>query len=100
MNRKAVTNWMLWTIIGGLIFVGSQAWEWYHFIIGDSGAVETARQEILHIYNEEGERLSFSQQHGRNYSEIMKVVPNYGPLSGWDDETKQFVKLAAKIATS
>ena len=39
-------------------------------------------------------------QHGRNYSEIMKVVPNYGPLSGWDDETKQFVKLAAKIATS
>ena len=39
-------------------------------------------------------------QHGRNYSEIMKVVPNYEPLSGWDDETKQFVKLAAKIATS
>ncbi|MDG1918379.1 MAG: cytochrome c oxidase subunit 3 [Schleiferiaceae bacterium] len=61
MNRKAVTNWMLWTIVGGFIFVGSQAWEWYHFIIGDSGAVETARQEILHIYNEEGERLSFSQ---------------------------------------
>ena len=23
MNRKAVTNWMLWTIVGGFIFVGS-----------------------------------------------------------------------------
>ncbi|NDH78246.1 MAG: cytochrome oxidase subunit III, partial [Flavobacteriia bacterium] len=61
MNRGAVTNWMLLTIIGGLIFVGSQAWEWYHFISGDSGAVETDHAEILHVYNEEGERLSFSQ---------------------------------------
>lgn len=60
-NRSAVTNWMLLTIIGGLIFVGSQAWEWYHFIMGDTGAVEGPKQEILHIYNSEGERLSFSQ---------------------------------------
>ena len=77
MNRKAVTNWMLWTIIGGFIFVGSQAWEWYHFIIGDSGAIETSRQEILHIYNADGERLSFSQLvhgmeegHASNHGEI------------------------------
>ena len=55
MNRKAVTNWMLWTIVGGFIFVGSQAWEWYHFIMGDSGAIETSHQEILHVYNAEGE---------------------------------------------
>ena len=61
MNRKAVTNWMLLTIIGGFIFVGSQAWEWYHFISGDTGAVESNRQEIVHVYNEDGERLSFSQ---------------------------------------
>ena len=49
------------TIVGGFIFVGSQAWEWYHFIIGDSGAIETSHQEILHVYNAEGERLSFGQ---------------------------------------
>ncbi len=42
MNKKAVGNWMLLTIIGGLMFVGSQAWEWYHFIVGtDHGAVRT-----------------------------------------------------------
>ena len=34
MDKKAVTKWMLFTILGGLIFVGSQAWEWYHFIHG------------------------------------------------------------------
>jgi len=34
MDRKGVTIWMLWTIIGGLMFVLSQAWEWYHFIVG------------------------------------------------------------------
>ena len=33
-NRKGVTIWLLATIIGGLMFVGSQAWEWYHFIHG------------------------------------------------------------------
>ncbi|MBI2720925.1 MAG: cytochrome c oxidase subunit 3 [Bacteroidetes bacterium] len=34
MDRKGVTTWMFWTIVGGLMFVLSQAWEWYHFIKG------------------------------------------------------------------
>lgn len=34
MDRKAVTKWMLWTIIGGITFLGCQAWEWSHFITG------------------------------------------------------------------
>jgi len=33
-NRKQVMMWLFFTIIGGLIFVGSQCWEWYHFITG------------------------------------------------------------------
>src|SRR5438105_3351970 len=33
-NRKGVTIWLFLTIIGGLMFVGSQAWEWWHFIEG------------------------------------------------------------------
>ncbi|MDH5474232.1 MAG: cytochrome c oxidase subunit 3 [Cyclobacteriaceae bacterium] len=32
MDKKAVEKWMLWTIIGGLTFLGCQAWEWNHFI--------------------------------------------------------------------
>lgn len=39
-------------------------------------------------------------KHGRNYSEIIRIVQKYGPKNGWDSETKQFVKLAAKLAVS
>ena len=35
MDKKAVEKWMIWTIIGGLLFLGCQAWEWTHFIVGD-----------------------------------------------------------------
>ncbi len=39
-HKRGVLIWMFWTIIGGLAFVGSQAWEWYHFIVGtDVGAL-------------------------------------------------------------
>ena len=34
MDRKGVTKWMFWTIIGGVFFLSSQAWEWSHFIHG------------------------------------------------------------------
>ncbi len=61
MNKKGVVLWMLFTIIGGAIFLGSQAWEWYHFIIGDSGAIELNDKTIVHVVNQEGEVLSFSQ---------------------------------------
>jgi len=39
-DKKAVSLWMLLTIVGGLLFVGSQAWEWFHFIHGtEEGAL-------------------------------------------------------------
>src|SRR4051812_24397708 len=33
-NKRSVLIWMFFTIVGGAMFVGSQAWEWYHFIVG------------------------------------------------------------------
>lgn len=40
MDRRGVLIWMFWTIVGGAAFVGSQAWEWYHFIVGtEEGAL-------------------------------------------------------------
>lgn len=43
MDRKGVTKWMFATILGGMFFVGSQAWEWSHFIHGSEyGKVELA----------------------------------------------------------
>jgi cytochrome c oxidase subunit III len=41
MNQKGVVKWLIATIIGGFFFVGSQAWEWSHFIHGSEfGKIE------------------------------------------------------------
>ncbi len=47
MNKSKVTFYMLLTIFGGAIFVGSQAWEWKNFIGGEYGALETKGGQIL-----------------------------------------------------
>ena len=47
MQKAKVTFYMFLTIIGGIIFVGSQAWEWATFIKGDYGAVKTKGGNIL-----------------------------------------------------
>src|SRR5689334_20276510 len=33
-NRKGVIKYLFWTILGGLAFLGCQAWEWHHLITG------------------------------------------------------------------
>ncbi|KSA15052.1 MAG: cytochrome c oxidase subunit 3 [Maribacter dokdonensis] len=47
MKKNAVIWYMFATVIGGIIFVGSQAWEWGTFIKGDYGALETKGGRIL-----------------------------------------------------
>jgi cytochrome c oxidase subunit 3 len=47
LNKAKVTIYMFLTIIGGIIFVGSQAWEWNTFIKGEYGAVQTQGGNIL-----------------------------------------------------
>lgn len=58
MKQKKVALYMLLTIIGGVIFVGSQAWEWKNFIKGEYGAVETRGGEILQFVDANGHRVS------------------------------------------
>ncbi|MFM7896496.1 cytochrome c oxidase subunit 3 [Flavobacterium sp.] len=47
MKKTKVAFYMFLTIIGGFIFLGSQAWEWKNFIKGEYGAVETNGGSIL-----------------------------------------------------
>ncbi|AUP78885.1 cytochrome c oxidase subunit 3 [Flavivirga eckloniae] len=58
LNKAKVTFYMFLTIIGGLIFVGSQAWEWGTFIKGDYGAVQTKGGNILQFVDTEGHRVA------------------------------------------
>jgi cytochrome c oxidase subunit 3 len=58
LNKKKVTIYMFLTIIGGLIFVGSQAWEWKNFIKGEYGAIETKGGSLLQFVDKEGHRVA------------------------------------------
>ncbi len=54
-DKKGVITWMALTIVGGLIFLGSQAWEWYHFIHGTAEGVvkpiiENGKEVVKHIH--------------------------------------------------
>jgi cytochrome c oxidase subunit 3 len=60
LNKKKVTIYMFLTIIGGLIFVGSQAWEWKNFIKGEYGAIETKGGSILQFVDKEGHRVALA----------------------------------------
>jgi cytochrome c oxidase subunit 3 len=58
LNKGKVTIYMFLTILGGLIFVGSQAWEWNTFIKGDYGAVQTKGGNILQFVDTDGHRVA------------------------------------------
>ena len=60
LQKQKVAVYMALTIVGGLIFVGSQAWEWKNFIQGSHGAIETRGGAILQFVNREGKRVALA----------------------------------------
>ena len=60
MQKSKVTWYLFATIVGGLIFVGSQAWEWNTFIKGTYGAVKTTDGKILQFVNTEGKQIALA----------------------------------------
>lgn len=60
MKKDKVAVYLFLTIIGGLIFVGSQAWEWKNFIKGEYGAIETKGGSLLQFVDKEGHRVALA----------------------------------------
>jgi cytochrome c oxidase subunit 3 len=60
MKKNKVVVYMFLTIIGGLIFVGSQAWEWKNFIKGEYGAIETKGGSLLQFVDKDGHRVALA----------------------------------------
>ncbi|WP_433835253.1 cytochrome c oxidase subunit 3 [Flavobacterium anhuiense] len=60
LKKTKVAIYMFLTIIGGLIFVGSQAWEWKNFIKGEYGAVETVGGSLLQFVDKDGKRVALA----------------------------------------
>ena len=62
MQKNKVAVYMFLTIIGGAIFVGSQAWEWSTFIKGEYGAVETKGGQLFQFINQDtGKRIALDE---------------------------------------
>jgi len=77
MDKRGVIVWLGWTIVGGAVFVGSQAWEWGHFIHGtELGALELGVG-------------TFTLPDGT-------VHATQGLIARWADESKQVLLLPFK----
>jgi len=53
MDKKGVIKWMFLTVIGGFFFLGSQAWEWSHFIHGGGGYITTQEGAKYWVLNDD-----------------------------------------------
>ena len=71
MDKKGVILWMFWTIVGGAAFVGSQAWEWYHFIIG------TADGALRNVWDPPTNAYVQQVWHGANMTVNEYGVPQF-----------------------
>ena len=47
MDKKGVMKWVAWTIVGGLAFLGCQAWEWHHLITGEHPVLVDGKIELI-----------------------------------------------------
>lgn len=59
-KKNKVVTYLALTILGGLFFIGSQAYEWTNFIKGSYGAVETKGGAILQFVDSEGHRVALA----------------------------------------
>ncbi len=46
-DKAGVTKWLLWTILGGLMFLGCQAWEWWHMITAEHATLVDGQIQLL-----------------------------------------------------
>ena len=73
-NKNKVILWLGLTIVGGFVFLGSQAWEWGHFINGDKGGIELPNHEIVHVVDSENHLYSIYDLVGvDSYSEDITI---------------------------
>ena len=78
LKQGKVAFYMFLTIIGGLIFVGSQAWEWSNFIKGEYGAVETKGGSLLQFVDSKGKRVALADFAATLPEERERLTPAKG----------------------
>ena len=94
MDRKGVVKWMAFTVLGGAIFVGSQAWEWMTFIAGPDGLLSTSADNASLTSNPYGPQLYadffffITGFHGTHVLSgvVINIIVLIRSIQGWYDE--------------
>ncbi len=78
MKQGKVIFYLGLTVIGGLIFLGSQAWEWKTFINGSYGAVELSDGKIVQFVDATGKQIALESFASPGHSERIQQTKNNG----------------------
>jgi len=78
MQQKKVVLYMFLTIIGGVIFLGSQAWEWKTFIKGSYGAVVLNDGNIIQFVDDTGHQITLGSFSSSTPSERIQHTKSTG----------------------
>ena len=109
-DKKAVIKWLALTILGGFFFLGSQAWEWYHFITGThdgklvevinaQGLVETVQVFGANMYINEYGAQQFANFfffitgfHGTHVASgvVLNIIALIRVLNGYNDKVGHY----------
>ena len=85
LKKDKVALYLFLTIIGGLIFVGSQAWEWKNFIKGEYGAIETTGGSLLQFVDKDGKRVALADFAATLPEEREQLTKNKGKVFSIED---------------
>ncbi len=91
MKKGKVTLYMLLTIIGGIIFLGSQAWEWKNFIGGTYGSLLMKDGQIAQFVDASGHQVTLES--------FVNKSPNAERVNHTRSNGLWFEKDAASVAT-
>lgn len=82
-DKKKVSLWLLLTVVGGLMFLGSQAWEWYHFIHGtEKGALVLADGSIAQFIEDAPNTLKLANSTVVEGSKATAMIASATPIHG------------------
>ena len=98
MQKAKVTFYMFLTIIGGIIFVGSQAWEWATFIKGDYGAVKTKGGNILQFLDAETTKRVSVEDFAFEFSSVRDQHQSYNGIWYYNEDTLPTYNIEEVIA--
>ncbi|MGH1436509.1 MAG: cytochrome oxidase subunit III, partial [Lewinella sp.] len=71
-NKRGVVFWMLLTVLGGIGFLGCQAWEWTHFIVGTDDGGSLLDGSIFY-----GANLSMNQYGPPNFAALFFFITGF-----------------------